>query len=151
MIKESLRLIAIILLVIIIIMDDFPFYQKLKHPSTQLFMAILIVAFIFYDTTFGFIMGVVLLIIYYEIYKKIIMSHEKQLAEKMSENKQSNESQAYHQTKLDYLSADHLLAAQNNIVDVTNMNTEVKGFDDGYGAQGIGMGYDKYDTYHLFT
>lgn len=74
--KDALRLVAVILLIIIIIMDDFPFYEKMKDATTQLFLGVLVVAFIFYDTVFGFIMGLVVMLIYYEIYKKIISKQE---------------------------------------------------------------------------
>lgn len=160
MIKETLRIVAVILLLIIIIMDDFPFYNKLKDPSTQLFLAVIILACIYYDTTFGFIMGLVLLLIYYEIYKKIIISHENTVTENMTETSADlppNKAHLRQPMKLDYISEAHLLAAQNNIFDMENMNTEITavGFandaDVVYGAQGLGAGYDKDDKYSVFS
>jgi len=160
MIKETLRIVAVILLLIIIIMDDFPFYNKLKDPSTQLFLAVIILACIYYDTTFGFIMGLVLLLIYYEIYKKIIISHENTVTENMTETSAGlppNKAHLKQPMKLDYISEAHLLAAQNNIFDMENMNTEITavGFandaDVVYGAQGLGVGYDKDDKYSVFS
>ena len=57
-------------------MDDFPFYEKMKSPATQLFLGVIVVACIYYDAIFGFITGLVVLLIYYEIYKKIITKAE---------------------------------------------------------------------------
>lgn len=169
MIKETLRIVAVILLLIIIIMDDFPFYNKLKDPSTQLFLAIIVLICIYYDTTFGFIMGLVLLLIYYEIYKKLIITHEKNTTEKMTEGSNvpvgANSTSIYAANsgsklpppaKIDYISEAHLVAAQNNIFDIANMNTEITAYgyanDDNviYGAQGLGDGYDKDDRYFVW-
>jgi hypothetical protein len=75
-VKIALRLIAMLVLIIIIIMDDFPFYEKMKDPATQLFLGVIVVGFIYYDAIFGFITGLVVLLIYYEIYKKIIAKEE---------------------------------------------------------------------------
>lgn len=161
MIKESLRLIAIILLLIIIIMDDFPFYSKMKDPATQLFLAVLIVAFIYYDATFGFIMGLVLMLIYFEIYKKIInIKNNKPLLNWKNENESISSSNALpiltgscDVLKMDYISEEHLMAAQNNIFDTDHYNKEVKGIEKGfnnekvYGVQGLdteGVNYKGY-------
>lgn len=173
MLKLALRFIAVIFLIIIIIMNDFPFYEKMKDNATQLFLAIMIVAFIFYDTTFGFIMGLVLLLIYYEIYKKIIMKHEIQVKENMEAkvNKPLQESShlytdasgSYIPDQLNYLSEEHLLAAQNNVFDIDNFKTEVRGIEHGfnnekvYGAQGLNsedvnfMGYNREEIYADFS
>jgi len=78
MFKEVCRLLAFIGLVIIIIFDDFPFYNKIKTPQVQLVLAILVVIALFYDTIFGLLLGLVLLLIYYEIYKKIILPEQNQ-------------------------------------------------------------------------
>ena len=75
-IKNALRLVSVLLLIIIIVMDDFPFYEKMKDPATQLFLGVLVVALIYYDAIFGFIIGLLVLLIYYEIYKKIISKEE---------------------------------------------------------------------------
>jgi hypothetical protein len=153
MIKEGLRVIAVFLLLIIIIMDDFPFYTKMKDPSTQLFLALVVLGMIFYDVTFGFIMGLVLMLIYYEIYKKIILQHEKELAENAQQKATVKQPDAYATSavcapsKIDFISEAHLLAAQNNIWDVNNFNTEVQSVNGGLSAQGLQMGYDSSDVY----
>jgi hypothetical protein len=154
MIKEGFRLIAIFLLIIIIIMDDFPFYAKMKDAGTQLFLALIVLAMIFYDVTFGFIMGLVLMLIYYEIYKKIIIQHEKEQHNQSNIQRSAEGDVATYRdhqgpTKIDFMSEAHLLQAQNNVWDVTNFNTEVKGID-GLGAQGLSIGYDSSDIYSIW-
>jgi hypothetical protein len=225
MIKDALRLVAVILLIIIIIMDDFPFYEKMKDSSTQLFLGVLVVAFIFYDTVFGFIMGLVVMLIYFEIYKKIIAKQEliqdinsNQILPPgiqalpgmyqepgiqalpgmyqepgihqvsgifMPEDSSSDVIAPYTEVykmnmqpsvkptiippasssecplKMDYISEAHLLAAQNNIFDIQNYQSEFKGLEKGfnnekvYGVQGLNSdkvnhkGYSK--TENIYT
>lgn len=146
MIKEGLRLFAVILLIVIIIMDDFPFYTKMKDPGTQMFLALIILAMIFYDVTFGFIMGLVLMLIYYEIYKKIILQHEK---EQYDSSVAAATNNSVTTTKIDFISESQLLQLQNNVWDVNNFNTEIKSIE-GLGAQGLNMGYDSLDTYAIW-
>jgi len=166
MIKEFLRMFSVFLLLIIIIMDDFPFYENMKDVTTQLFLALFVIMCILYDTTFGFIMGLVLIVIYYEIYKKIIIN-KKQINEYikreeeqnyLNENINENNNQP---CELNYISNEHLLAAQNNIFDINNFKTEVKGIDKGfnnekvYGIQGLDTehlnykGFDNEDNYSI--
>lgn len=166
MIKESLRLFAVLLLIIIIIADDFPFYNKMKDPGTQFFIAILFVSFIYYDTTFGFIMGLVLMLIYYEIYKKLknnktdylpIAEVEKPLSCALPKPNISCTQE------MDYVSEELLVAAQNNIFSEENYDVEVKGVEVGfhnekvYGVQGLDVeklnyqGYSKDDKYYSYS
>ncbi len=147
MIKETLRIVAVLLLIMIIVMDDFPFYEKLKDPVTQLLLAVIIMVCIYIDATFGFIIALVLMIIYYEIYKKIIQIHE-------SYNEQKDIPKlAYSMPdQIDFMSESHLHAAQNNIVDATDFHTEIKFLDNEYGSvQGLALGYDKDEKYKIYS
>ena len=196
MFKETLRVFAIFLMIIVIIMDDFPFYDKMRDPSTQLFLAVLVICLIYYDTVLGFIMGLVLMLVYYEIYKKIkIMQSQNKISEiesgknvehytKLDDvpssyskvSTQSNPSVSPAPSdpspptlamkngviQLNYISDEHLLAAQNNIFDSKNYSSEVKGMEKGYnnekvyGAQGLDSdkvnvrGYDDEDRFSNF-
>ena len=140
LLNDALRVSALALLVIIIIMDDFPFYNKMKDPTTQLFLAVIIVLCFVFDTVFGFIMGLVLLVIYFEIYRKIkLLTKNNKISEKVQpQNEENNQCIR----ELDYISEELLFAAQNNVFDEANLKTEVKGIDRGlnnepvYGAQG---------------
>jgi hypothetical protein len=166
MLKIALRLCAIMLLLIIIVMDDFPFYYKMKDATTQLFLALFVISCIYFDTTFGFILGLVLMVIYYEIYKKVKKQTKTFIVEDNAEipimesmtptqdtssddalNSLESSKKAYKSCgkdiKLNYISEEHLLAAQNNIFDSENYAKEIKGIAKGfndeevYGAQGL--------------
>lgn len=198
MFKETLRVFAIFLMIIIIIMDDFPFYNKLRNQSTQLFLAIFVIGTIYYDTVLGFILALVLMLIYYEIYKKLKrvngindtsgtssmnngnasmsknIEHYMEEPESVKINKEigyqptfvgpsgpieSTKSCKNGITQLNYISEEHLLAAQNNVFNSENFSTEVKGIEKGfnnehvYGAQGLDSdkvnvhGYDNNDKF----
>lgn len=194
MFKETLRVFAVILMIVIIIMGDFPFYDKMRDPSTQLFLGILVICTIYYDTVLGFIMGLVLMLIYYEIYKKvkILKSQDKIVgveSGKKIEHYTKLDEETYPRAppasksppgsnpdtptmpvvatkngvmQLNYISEEHLLAAQNNIFDAKNYSSEVKGMEKGYnnepvyGAQGLDSdnvnvhGYDEEDRFSNF-
>jgi hypothetical protein len=182
MFKETLRVFAVFLMLIIIIMDDFPFYNKLKDQNTQLFLGTFVICTLYYDTVLGFILALVLMLIYYEIYKKIKV--KKNIVNTIehytkSNNPDGNVGDNKTETiaprvipgaipvdvkkecdfKLNYISEEHLLAAQNNIFDANNYTTEVKGIEKGYneekvyGAQGLDsesvnlLGYDTEDRF----
>jgi len=181
MIVEFLRIIATLLLIVIILMDDFPFYNKLRDQSVQFILALLTLIIIYYDTTLGFIVALILMIMYYEIYSKIIKRY-KENEEILKDNKSTNSIQVktpptildemntlnnnydqYLETdpncdpiKLKYVSEEHLLSAQNNIVDEKAYMQEIKGMACNgenersvYAAQGLDsdsvnyLGYEK--------
>jgi len=158
MLKESLRILAILLLFIIIISDDFIFYEKLKNQATQFFIAIFVILCVLYDATFGFLIGLVVMLVYYEIYKKLkIRINEEKTIIVDNENTKTIKN-----VKLAYITEEHLKSAQNNIFDENNMRKEVKGLEHGfnnegiYGAQGLDQqklnvaGYDATDTLSTF-
>ena len=68
---------GILLFILILIMDDFPFYKKMKEPYVQLILAIFTVFLLLMDPILGFIISMVLMLIYYEIYKKIDIKNGK--------------------------------------------------------------------------
>ncbi|WP_396189968.1 hypothetical protein [Flavobacterium sp.] len=145
MIKELLRISALVFLVVIIIADDFPFYEKIKTSETQLFLAILVLVSVYFDPIFGLILGVTLLIIYYEIYKKIII--QQQLENDEEKIKEEQIHRCDRPLEMEYITEAHLLAAQNNIFDVKNYNSEIKWMENSMGVQGIGnIGQNAYDA-----
>jgi Ca2+/Na+ antiporter len=144
MLKESLRVLAIVLLLTVAILDDFPFYNKMKDPTTQLFLAIVVMCMLIYDSLFGFFMGLVLMLIYYEIYKKIKIT--KNNNKQLQESGEADKSQSTNNIMLlDYITDEHLVSAQNNVVDKNNYNTEVKGLPNGFNNEGLysAQGIDK--------
>lgn len=149
---------GILLFILILIMDDFPFYKKMKQPYVQLVLAIFTVMLLLLDPILGFIISMVLMLIYYEIYKKIKMIKENESSSLETKKEQG----VAKPVMLDYLTNEHLIAAQNNIVKEENYNTEVKGLSKGfnnegmYSAQGIDKenlnkaGYDYTDKYFSY-
>ena len=71
MINNLFRATGIIIFLIILIMDDFPFYAKLKEQYVQLLLAIFIVMLSIFDYLSGLIYALTLMLIYFEIYKNI--------------------------------------------------------------------------------
>lgn len=172
--KISLRIIGLLLMIIIVVMDDFPIYKKMTTKDTQLFLAIFVIICLYYDIILGFILALCLLLIYYEIYnkvkkqvitKKLIANKENFIIPENEINKQIVENKKKEMDadiiQLHYISDEHLLSAQNNIIDIDNYMVEIKGMEKGlnnegvYGAQGLNSanlimnGYDHNDKYLL--
>ena len=70
---------GILLFILILILDDFPFYNYLKQEFIQLLLAIFILIIIYCDYLSGLIYSLVLLLIYYEIYKKLDLQKKKKI------------------------------------------------------------------------
>lgn len=167
MIENIFRFFALVLLLAFVVIKDIKAPAWTKHPQLQLYVAILIVfIIIFIDNVFGFILGLAVLVLYFKIYNKELK--EKKESKKVSqpekmtvrcplemENKevfvgekgmyQHHSDHAEHPdtSLIDFVSTEHLISAQNNIVDVNNYNKEIIGVDKGlyneqvYGSQGI--------------
>ena len=132
MLHETLRILAFCLLICVIIMDDFPIYNKMKDSVTQFFLALCVVLFIYFDPTFGLIMGFVLLMIYFEIYGKIkkningnknVKNAMPEIGSNVWDNEQSKIDSCV--TQMEYITDEHLFSAQNNIFDEDNMKKEI--------------------------
>lgn len=148
MIQNLLRGFGLILFVLIMIMDDFPFYEKMKQPYIQLVFAVIITCLCVYDYILGFIYAMVLMLIYYEIYSKkkqidikndIIkdkyntnMKH--QLFENFMEKYQVDD-----KIYVNFISEQHLDAAQSGYIfdqeNYNNNNTLSQNID--YDVQGL--------------
>lgn len=69
MIINSLRLLAVILLVIIVIIKDIPFKSLFKDSMIQFYLALTCMIFLLLiDNIFGFILSICLLLLYFRIY-----------------------------------------------------------------------------------
>ena len=152
MVHNLLRGFGLILFILILIMDDFPFYQKMKLPHVQLVLAILITSLCVYDYISGLIFAMILMLIYYEIYNKSKINNDintklddkynikyninmkNKLFENFMEKYETN-----NQNKLlvDFISEKYLDDAQNGyIFDKENYeNNNLNKFD--YNIQGI--------------
>lgn len=160
MVIDFLRIISLLFLIIITIID-IPTYKGLKDPQYQFIIAFIIIFLLLVvDTGVGFILALSFLIIYFKIYNKYFINNI--LTNNKSEDKNNGNSNYSNSiSKLNYVSPEHLLSVQNNIVDINNYNTEIKGFKKGYnnenvyGAQGIDIDNDDFkgyenNNYHIF-
>jgi hypothetical protein len=168
MIINFFRIISLLFLIFVTLID-IPINKRLKDPQWQFIIAfIIILILLLIDTGIGFILALAFLIIYFKIYNKYFLrnilsngSNTTNSGNNDSNGSNSKDANINNLIKLNYISPEHLLSAQNNIVDINNYNTEVKGFEKGYnnenvyGAQGtdidknIFKGYEKTD-YGLF-
>lgn len=154
---------GILLFILILIMDDFPFYKKMKQPYVQLVLAIFTVMLLLLDPILGFIISMVLMLIYYEIYKKIDI--KKGIIKKNNENDKymlnplKKNSYEYFTEKdivkkdiieLDYITEKHLDDAQNNVIDSSIYNNELDNekVDINYGIQGLKIGDENITGYN---
>lgn len=88
MIIDFFRIIAILLLIIIIVLDDISIYNKaLVNKSLQFTIAFIIIVIINIDTTFGFVLALCTLVIYYKTYIKLIQKNNQEEALLSYENK----------------------------------------------------------------
>ena len=155
MIINIFRGTGILLFILILIMDDFPFYKKMKEPYVQLILAIFTVFLLILDGPLGFIISMILMLIYFEIYKKIdkkntninnITVDDKYMLNPLKTNKLYENFSEIEKIKkdvieLDYITEKHLEDAQNNIINSSIYDNELdKENDIYYGAQGLKFG-----------
>lgn len=164
MIQNILRFCSIVILMMFIMIQDIYISKYIKDKTIQLYLSLLIIFIImFIDNVSGFILGISLLVIYFKIYHKEL-KHKKTSVNKINDTKchgdkgcfldnvdgKENNDNTFKKTKtdpdiieLDYITEQHLLSAQNNIVDTENYNKELIGIDKSmriqkvYGAQGL--------------
>lgn len=151
MIILNLTRFVLILIILTLLIINVPISNFFKDPINQFGIAIIILfILITIDESIGFLIGLIFLIIYYRYYNSLLNNNNNIKNNTKTIEKYSNNNY------LDYISPELLFAAQNNIVDTNNYNSEIKGFKAPkkvYGIQGLDMdknnymGYDKYDNY----
>lgn len=153
MVIDFLRIISLIFLIVITIID-IPINKRLKDPQYQFIIAFCILFILLViDTGVGFILALSFLIIYFKIYNKFFISNLLNNTNKSGDTNKLGDTNNNIITKLNYVSPEHLLSAQNNIIDIDNYNTEIKGFKKGYnnenvyGAQGIDIDKNDFKGY----
>lgn len=162
MVLDFIKIILLIFLVIVVLID-IPKNKTLKDPYYQfVFACIILLILLAVDVGIGFILAIIMFIIYYKVYSKILKNNNDKDTNTNKSNKEINKNtynQSIDNSKLDYMNKEHLIAAQTNIFDTKSYNTEVKGFKHGYNnepvvsAQGLNLdksnisGFD--DKYYL--
>lgn len=153
MVHNLVRGFGLILFILILIMDDFPFYQKMKLSHVQLVLAVIITSLCVYDYISGFIFAMVLMLIYYEIYNKnkiddtintnLTDKYNINMKNKLFENfMEKYETNNQNKILVDFISEKFLDDAQNGyIFDKENYdNNNITKFD--YDVQGISNNED---------
>ena len=162
---------GILLFILILVLYDFPFYNYLKQEFIQLLLAIFLLIIIYCDNLSGLIYSLVLLLIYYEIYKKIDLQKNKKkninydnnnkymlntlLQNNVEKFSEYNKKISDNCIELDYINETRLDKAQNNIInndeydiDISTLNKEA---DIIYGVQGLNINLEesKIEGYNL--
>jgi Ca2+/Na+ antiporter len=93
MIINSLRLLAVILLVIILIIKDIPFKPLFKDSMIQFYLALTCMIFLLLiDNIFGFILSICLLLLYFRIYTTELKNKKEGEADEDKKHKHTHES-----------------------------------------------------------
>ena len=153
MVHNLVRGFGLILFILILIMDDFPFYQRMKLPHVQLVLAVIITSLCVYDYMSGLIFALVLMLIYYEIYNKNKINNDinSKLDDKYNINMKNKlfenfiekyETNNQNKILVDFISEKYLDDAQNGyIFNKENYdNNNITKFD--YDVQGISNNED---------
>lgn len=97
MIINSLRLLAVILLVIIVIIKDIPFKSLFKDSMIQFYLALSCMIFLLLiDNIFGFILSICLLLLYFRIYTAELKNKKENKKEGDSSNSEADDKEHKH-------------------------------------------------------
>jgi membrane-anchored glycerophosphoryl diester phosphodiesterase (GDPDase) len=136
----------LILIIITLLIINIPISNFFKDPMNQFGIAVIILfILIVIDEYIGFLIGLIFLIIYYRYYDSLL--NNKTIKINSKENNENNIEKYTNKKSLDYISPELLFAAQNNIVDINNYNSEIKGFKTPkkvYGIQGLDTDKNNY-------
>lgn len=178
MIKDILRVIALTTFILVIFVD-IPVPIILNTPLNQLIIGLFIIFIIvIVDEIFGFLLGLIILVVYYKYYQKVFNTNngiESGLKEPLlavnhldtfkvdikppPNNKIGNIGDHYVKFNNDsnciempYISNELLEKAQNNIYDITNYNMEIiTDSDKTYGIQGLNSASIHFPAYDKNT
>jgi len=161
MIINSLRLLAVILLVTILIIKEIPFKSLFKDATIQFYLALTCMLFLLLiDNIFGFILSICLLLLYFRIYANELQNKKEAKKEGKEEDSRSHDhkdgkacdtcvmnmshvnaekkiaipsisTNSANNSLVPYITEENLLAAQTNIVNPLEYNKEMHGVDKG--------------------
>lgn len=191
MIINSFRILAVVLLFAVMLLHDIPFKKMYKDSIMQFYLAVLCVAILMiFDNITGFVVTLALLIVYFRIYNAEIRERNmikiqeiKEKEEKDKEEETTKKCDEGDKCKLEnpgkkniiireinnietdglnpYITEEHLISAQNNIIneeiynnEIGELSTEYKNARPLYKSQGLNdnqhhlEGYDHYNSYY---
>lgn len=152
---DILRFLAIIIFLLIVAINDYPYINAIKDTSIQFIIAILcITILLLVDNITGFILILSVLVLYFKLFNKILIKKTEDVPYEVYINDKDNNIYESIYEKVNYTTEKNLIDAQNNIVDNQNYNTEIKILDNGtdlYSTQGLDVGtvkgYNKDDMF----
>lgn len=152
---DILRFLAIVILLMIIVIDNYPYIGIIKDASIQFMLAVFcLFILLIVDNISGFILILALLVLYFKLFNKILIKKTEDVPYEVYINDKDNNIYESIYEKVNYTTEKNLIDAQNNIVDNQNYNTEIKILDNGtdlYSTQGLDVGtvkgYNKDDMF----
>lgn len=130
------RLLALISILVIVLSPQ-ELFQIFRRPELQLIVAtFVVIVLVMYDALTGLILGLALIALYVKLYNTVL-AMDSFIAPRDNRNKGP---MACLMDK--YITKDHLTSAQSNVVDETQLDTQVVGIpsiskDQVFGAQGM--------------
>ena len=152
---DILRFLAIVIFLLIIVIDKYPYDILIKNTNIQFIIALFcITVLLLIDNITGFILILAVLVLYFKLFNKILIKKTENVPYEVYINDKDNNIYESIYEKVNYTTEKNLIDAQNNIVDTQNYNTEIKILDndtDLYSTQGLDVGtvkgYNKEDMF----
>jgi Ca2+/Na+ antiporter len=134
MIINSLRLLAVILLVIILIIKDIPFKPLFKDSMIQFYLALTCMVFLlFIDNIFGFILSICLLLLYFRVYTSELKNKKENKKEgDSSDSSNSSDSEPHKEQSKEHKQHKHSHGSKSNetcekcVINMANINADKK-------------------------
>jgi len=142
---DILRFLAIVVLLLLIAIDNYPYIVIIKNATFQFIVALFcITILLLVDNITGFILILATLVLYFKIYNKLLINNKKDIPYTLYENDPNNNIYESIYEKVNYTTDKNLVDAQNNIVDLENYNSEIKIIENKvkelYSTQGLDVG-----------
>lgn len=141
---DILRFLAIVILLLIIAIDNYPYIEIIKNASVQFIIALFcITILLLVDNITGFILILAVLVLYFKLFNKLLIKKNNTPYTLYESDPNNNIYESIYE-KVNYTTDKNLVDAQNNIVDIENYNSEIKIIESKekmlYSTQGLDVG-----------
>jgi Ca2+/Na+ antiporter len=141
---DILRFLAIVILLLIIAINNYPYIEIIKNASVQFIIAIFcITILLLVDNITGFILILAVLVLYFKLFNKLLIKKNNTPYTLYESDPNNNIYESIYE-KVNYTTDKNLVDAQNNIVDIENYNSEIKIIESKekmlYSTQGLDVG-----------
>lgn len=127
---DILRFQAIVIFLLIIVIDKYPYEKLIKNANIQFIIALFcITVLLLIDNITGFILILAVLMLYFKIFNKLLIynnSNNNYKSYSLYESDHNNNVYESIYEKINYTTEKNLIDAQNNIIDFENYNSEIK-------------------------